>query len=454
MANISYRLRGETIYVTFYVSDSFRPEFATGEKVPEKYWDSKKQKVKSTSRSASVINQHLSQIQDDLIQLWRDNKSADHDTLKALAKKAIKGEVSTVQKKTIYSAFDKFLSQYSADKDKKTVAKYRTLRSYLFDFNPNLDFPDLDFNFYDGFKKFLYAVPNPNYVGCTLKLNPDGACYDIVADRRGDPVGLFDDTVFKYLVNLKAFLSWAEKRGCDVHHSYKSWEIIKRTYPPISLTMAELERLESLVITPDTIRQSLEFKKGTKGNQPEIMAPFLNLSRDYLVLECRTGQRISDLKRFDPKDLADFKWTLSPKKGNRISSKKVTVHFVGYCAPAFWIFQKNNFKLPSISESNLNKNIKVVCKMAGITDELNTYRWAQNKRVRIHGPKNEFISSHTGRKTFITLALQSMPPRLVKQLAGIDSYETLKHYEGEAETSSIEKYLNEMQDKTLMKKII
>jgi hypothetical protein len=37
-------------------------------------------------------------------------------------------------------------------------------------------------------------------------------------------------------------------------------------------------------------------------------------------------------------------------------------------------------------------------------------------------------------------------------LAGIDSYDTIKHYAGKSEDVMIEKYLNEMQEKTLMKK--
>src|SRR5690606_22682658 len=152
----------------------------------------------------------------------------------------------------------------------------------------------------------------------------------------------------------------------------------------------------------------------------------LAIARDYLVFECRTGQRISDVKRFNLKDFDGQSWTFYPRKGNRLGKKKVTVHFTGYCEKAPEILQRYNFKMPELSEQKINKNIKEACRQAGINTPTEIFRTAQNKRIRIAGPKYEFISTHTGRKTFITIALQFMSPTSVMQLAGIDSYSTLK----------------------------
>jgi integrase len=405
------------------------------------------------------MNQALSRIKDAVIQLYRDHKNVDLKVFREMAGNLVKhGSTSApVEKKSLLSVLELFLKQYTKEKDSKTVAKYSALRDKLTAFDSQLCIENLDFNFYDQFKEFLFRYPNPNYLGQMLRLQDD-ASYTVhpVGQVRGaENIGLFDDTVYKYFTNLKTVLAWAEKRGFEISKSYKSWEIIKRKHPPISLTMAELEKLEHLEITTGAVLALLK-KEPTKQNQrtAKRWVEGLTIARDYLALECRTGQRISDIKRFDQSQYQDFKWTFQPRKGNRLSTKKITVHFTGFTAPALFILSRNNFQMPKISEPKLNKNIKKLCQLAGIDSEVITYRWAQNKRIKISGPKYEFLSTHSGRKTFITLALQSMPPKLVKDLAGIDSYETLKHYEGESEDATIEKYLNEMQSKTLMKKVI
>jgi integrase len=310
---------------------------------------------------------------------------------------------------------------------------YRSLKDKLttFDSIHPIDFNTLDFNFYDRFKQYLYAEPNPNYKGYSLFLAPGKDHYILSRDSGGLSVGLFDDTVYKYFTNLKAFISWSEKRGYEVNQSFKTWEIIKRKHPPISLTLDELNKLSSVDLPKE-----------------------LDIARDYLLIECYTGQRISDVIRFDQKDYLDYKWTHHPKKGNRLSSKTVTVHFKGFSQPALLILGKYNFKLPKVHEATINKNIKKACDLAGINDIIYTERWAGNKKIRIQGKKSEFISNHTGRKTFITLAMShGLPVEYVMELTGISEYQTLSHYRAKFEDRSIEKYLESVSENiSLLKK--
>lgn len=420
-----------SILVQLYVGIKNRPEMSTGEKIIPGKWDKVKERVKSSHTGHHAINQHLDTIKAQLLQLWRDNKEASREELKSGMAKILKGSAVAPEKKTLFEALTRFIDSYSGERATTSVKMYRTLQRRLLEFDAEhpIDIHDLDFNFYDRFKRFLYSLPNYNYNGQSLHLTEHGH-YIIKSDDSGLPVGIFDDKVFKYFINLKTFLAWAEKRGYgNINPSYKSWEIIKRKYPPISLTMEELEKLEAVELT------------GTMA-----------IARDYLVLECRTGQRISDLKRFDRKDLDGFKWVNRPKKGNRISNKVVNVYFEGYTLPAYWILQKYDFKMPALSDQRINDYIKEVCRLAGIDQEIYIERWAGSRKVRIQGPKYEFITTHTGRKTFITIALQYLPPKLVKDMAGIDSYETLKHYEGESEESNVREQLRKIQDVPVLRK--
>jgi hypothetical protein len=423
-----------SILVQLCISSKIRPELATGEKVHPDNWDSENERATSKHFGYKKLNLHLQTISTDLLQLWRDNKELDRKSLRARMEQVLRGAAYNpdVQKKTLFTALEQFILMYKGEKAANSVKMYVTLQHRLSQFDSEvskIDIDNLDFNFYDKFKQFLYHLPNYNYSKCSMHLQ-QGGYYLVQDDEKGLPVGIFDDKVFKYFINLKTFLTWAAKRGHKVDPVYKQWEIIKRKYPPISLTMAELVRLE-------------------QAELPRHLA----IARDYLVVESRTGQRISDIKRFNRQDLDGFKWVNHPKKGNRLSNKTVTIHFTGYCAPAYLILQKYDFKMPEMSEQNINRNIKEACRIAGIDKEIYIERWAGSRKVRIAGPKYEFISSHTGRKSFITIALQYMPPKIVKDLAGIDSYETLRHYEGQSEDHVIEKYLNDIEEnKVIMKK--
>jgi len=433
-----------TIIALFSEGRAFRFEITTQWKIVPKHWDNKSQQVKSTFRGHYEINAYLQEFKLNLLKLYRDNQKLPFDKFKALAQ-----EKPSEEKKTLFIALDKFLKQYEAEKDSKTLGKYNVMAKQLRAYNEinSIDFHNLDHNFYDKFKTHLYEIPNPNYTGSGLTLlDGDTNTYHITDG--GTTIGLFDDTVYKYIVNLKTFLAWSEKRGHQVNHSYKGWEIIERHYEPITLDLDELERLENFDFTIESVKEYCR-----KGAEVGRVARACDIARDYLVFECRTGQRISDIKRFDLKDYSDFKWTFAPRKGNRLSSKIQTVYFKGYCAPALNILAKYNWKMPVVSEQKINDNIKTACKVAGINQEIITYRWAQNKRIKISGPKFEFMSTHCGRRSFVTIALQHMPYKIVKDLAGIESWATLKHYEGSSDPQNIEDALDKVPtNKNVMRK--
>lgn len=430
MAQVKWRLskppegHKASIIAVLYISDSVRPEIVTGEKVLPSNWTGSRVR---NAPDRGQINLHLSTIETDLMQLWRDNKDKDKATLTHLARQIVKGSSSGPQKKTFFDALDKLLRIYEKEKDEKTLKKFKTLRSYLQKFDDQkypVTFEGMTFEFYDNFKEFLYSQPNQTFPDSYF--HKKGDYWIISKDKSPDPVGLFDDTVFKHIINLKIFLSWAQSREYPVHASYPKWKIIQREYEPIALTMAELEKLE----------------------QKELTETHIDIGRDYLALECRTGQRISDLKRFNVADYTDHVWSFTQYKGRGTRRKEETmnVYFTGYCKPALFILAKHKFEMPAISEQKLNKNIRTACKLAGIDEEMYTERWVGNKCVRFYGKKYEFISTHTGRKTFITLGLQFMEPEMVMNLAGLKSYQTLKKYKAKSEPKVLMRALDKMED--------
>lgn len=409
-----------SIYAVFTRNREERFLITIDEKIFPKHWDFKNQQVKGTYRGHVEVNSYLADLKANLLKLHRDNREMPFEKFKILAT-----QKPTQEKKTLFVALDQFLSQYQAEKDSKTLGKYHALKAQLiaFDQSHNIDLKDLNARFYDSFKTHLYAIPNPNYRKFHLAFDSDTDSYGLVPGTDGPNVGLFDDTVYKYIINLKTFLKWAEKRDYLVNPSYKSWEIVRRKHEPISLTKDELSKL-----------QSYTFESKSQ-----------DIARDYVVLMCLTGQRISDIKRFNVKDVSGNEWTFVQKKGQRLVNSKVTVPFEGFIAPALDILLKYNWKLPEISEQKINKHIKTACKMAGIDAPVEYIRWAQNKKIRMVAPKYEFVSNHTGRKTFITLALQEgLSIEHVMSITGISEYDTIKHYRARFETAAIKEALGKI----------
>lgn len=442
MAAVTYRLNRPkdktgkdktspvSILVSIYISADLTREISTGEKVLPKHWNGNR--VTTKAKDYDRINDNLSRIERDLIQAWRDNIK-DVGRVLDIMPVIVRGELS-IQKKTVFDAFDKFIELYNRERDLKTVARFKTLLFYLKKFDEErypVTFEGMNHAFYDDFKSFLYDQPNQTHPNSFF--HNQGDYWIISKDKSLHPVGLFDDTVYKHVTNLKIFLKWARRREYNVHPSYPDWKIVSREYEPIALTLEELEDLE----------------------KADIKERHIDIGRDYLAMECRIGQRISDIKRFDLKDYENYKWSFKQYKGRgtRRREETMTVYFTGYCSPALMILVKHNWKMPEISEQKLNVNIRKACKMAGIDSEMHTERWVGNKCVRFYGKKYEFISTHAGRKTFITIGLQFMAPEIVMNLAGIKSYHTLKKYKAKSEPAIIQDHLNKLRDSiVLMKK--
>ncbi len=452
----------------------------TKERIIPKYWNKKAQEAKTNYKAHIEVNSHLMEIKTQALEVWRKNKNLSLADLRPLISSVITGE-STVEKKTVIGALNALIKSYSSEKDRKTSQKFESLLTHLTGYSKKnvLQFESLDFNFYDKFKEYLYNLPAqyvfddrgiqqfhpdespkikfPNLTYAYHKLVKKGTnSYLVVAADDFQlgvdmPVPIMDDTVYKYIINIKIFLSWALKRGYPVIPGYDEWPLIQREYPPISLTMAELKAVETVEINSQSVVDKLGIDKCYLPKKAGIIAEALDNARDYIAMECRTAQRIGDLLSFDPKDVTNLQWTFTQNKGSRLKAKQVTVPFKGYCAPAYWILQKHNFQLPQISNQKLNDNIKPVCKMAGIDQIISIERWAGNKKITISGPKYEFISTHTGRKTFITLGLQlGVPHKIIMELAGITSYRTLKKYEARSEDQVVTEWLETMEDNMLI----
>ena len=184
-----------------------------------------------------------------------------------------------------------------------------------------------------------------------------------------------------------------------------------------------------------------------------MLPQHLSIARDYLSICCRSGQRISDVKRISSLAISSGTWHVYQKKGSREKQKIVELPLTGFCAPVIDIVNKYGGQLPALSEQHINKHIKTLCKLAGITQEIYIERWQGNKKIKIPGKKYEFISTHCGKKSFITiLAGLGMPIRHISQLTGTSIRTIEKHYLGLADMHIIDSYLMKIEGDNQLRK--
>lgn len=426
-------------------------ELSTGEKaIPANFTGTR---VTRETKFSARINKILSDMENALLNIPYDKLIADEEAtmVRAIVKRQSVLTEDSTQKKTSLFTVGRFLVQYKRQMDPKTVKRYRVLWGVLsrFQNGKRLDFSTMDMDFLDRFKNFLYDTPNPNYHGYSLVYHPSDSVYIVTAGHDGiHPIGLFDETVFKYIVQLKTVADWIADRGYPVHPARKDWKIINRVYPPISLTRPELERVEAMV-------KLGIFKKKIKTATGERTAYIdLDICRDYLSMECRTGQRISDLKRFKPDHIQGDFLLITQQKGNRMKVKNIRLPLMGFSSMAKLILQKYNYKLPYISEPYLNIGIKEVCRRAGITERIYIERWAGNKKIRIPFDKCDGISTHTGKKTFITiLAGDGVPVKVISGWTGTSIKTIDRHYLGETDDEVSIKYMKSAEETKVNMKI-
>lgn len=147
-----------------------------------------------------------------------------------------------------------------------------------------------------------------------------------------------------------------------------------------------------------------------------------DLARDWFVLDCFLGLRISDLRRIGGKDFAGKHFQFINQKTGAHVAIPIHPHVKA-------IIKKWKGLPPSISEQKFREYIKEVAKLAKLNDKF-IYKITKGGKLQVFEYQEwEMISPHTCRRTFITTLLKlGIPHAQVMRLAGIKRYETLMRY--------------------------
>lgn len=220
------------------------------------------------------------------------------------------------------------------------------------------------------------------------------------------------NTIQRELAFIKTFCRHARHLGLETSPQLDGLRLDKAKAEKIYLTIEELETIEKTKLEHD----------------------YLDNARDWLIISCYTGQRVSDFLRFtkemirieNGKSLLEF----TQKK----TGKLMTVPLHG---KVLQILEKRNGDFPRpISDQRYNEYIKEVCRLTG----LNQPTQGGKQEVTEHGirkvsgkyPKWELVTSHIGRRSFATNFYGSIPTSYLIYITGHSSEAMFLNYIGKS----------------------
>ena len=401
------------IYLIFYVkADKQNFKYSTGQKIHPENWDFQNRFPKVKRGGIGQKNKHIS----DILGQYKktlENTIKDHEsTNKRLSKNKLKEvfddyfkynkrEFLEEETHIVSDAIQIFIDKKTKSKgvSKEWRNKYLNLKNkiILFDTYKRRQtlFSDLSTNWLDEYTGFLRELPellkNKEYLNkarsLNIKLKLPKSSYN-------------DNTLNRHVIYLFTFLNW-------VRDTYQNLDLAKIKNPvrdfesdDVHLTSDEIKNIEAL----NSLRPSLE------------------RVRDLFLIGVYSGQRFSDYSVFEKSDLQGDLIIKRSEKTERDS-------FIPLHEKLKTLLEKYNWELPLISSQKFNPHIREVCRKAGVLDEIKKINYIGNRKEISYYQKCDMVSSHTARRTFITLSSErGIPDHIIMKITGIRDPKTLTKY--------------------------
>ena len=222
------------------------------------------------------------------------------------------------------------------------------------------------------------------------------------------------DGDYKYLTEGELVNKTLQKRFDSLFTFMKSY------YGESAMKGLEKPKLENT--PPEIVR--LDIEELSQLIHAPIKEPNFIKVRDYFLFLCHTGLRFGDFIRLDK--------TYYKQKDNKIELQaqknfgECKIYLVDI---AKRIAEQYNFEFRDYTNQALNRAIKQMLEQYELLSEPHTKTYYQQGRKTYTAPKRDFISTHTGRKTFISMAFENDIDTLaVMGMTGHKKIDTLKHY--------------------------
>jgi len=223
------------------------------------------------------------------------------------------------------------------------------------------------------------------------------------------------NTISKFFKTISGVCNHAEYNGIETSHQLRGFKVKQHKGDHIYLTTDDIKSIES--IDKNRLSESLEN------------------TRDWLIISCYTGQRISDFMRFtdeqirleEGKPLIEF----TQQKTGRVMTIALPPKVID-------ILKTRKGKFPQkISDQKYNDAIKIVCKIAGLNQPSEGMRMQKDssgvlrKKSGIY-KKYELVTSHIGRRSFATNFYGKIPTSYLTYTTGHSTEAMFLNYIGKS----------------------
>lgn len=388
------------------------------------YWDSKTQRVKPGYKgpggeTSPSINATLQNCHDQMELAFRffeaNETSPSKDILDeqyqhrmgVAVKKPTTKAAAEVKPKSLcfFEVYDFFMKECGEKNawTRATVEKMEAMRIDLMTFKSDLDFSDLTESTLTDFVVYMRDSK-------VLK-TPRKKKEDRDDNNPDDLIGLRNSTIAKKLGYLRWFMNWATDRGYNTNLAYKTFRpTLKRTQNKVVyLNTEELARIRAL----------------------DLSGPYSHLDpvRDVFIFCCFSGLRHSDVSNLRRNDIKGDHIEITTVK----TADSISVELNEITRSILKKYKDTSFKdgkaLPCYTNQAMNRDLKQLCKLAGIDEHIRITTYKGTVRHDEDHPKWELIGTHTGRRTFIVNALSlGIPPNIVMKWTGHSDYKSMKPY--------------------------
>jgi integrase len=240
---------------------------------------------------------------------------------------------------------------------------------------------------------------------------------DIHIDFFRDFVNWFNEknysqnTIAHHIKTLKTIMKQGkeDKKHTNLEFQRSAFKVESIEVDTIYLNEEELKKIYDLDLT--------EVKEGYDIDPVEL--PGLDAARNVFLIGCWTCQRFSDYSRINKVTTQDGRRVIKivqVKTGNKCV---IPVRAELDIILKKYEIVKDEYQLPNVWEQKLNKRIKTVCRLAGITEPIEITKIKGGKKVTAKYPKYKLVSSHTARRSGISnLHNAGVPSLFIMKLSG------------------------------------
>lgn len=345
-----------------------RYKFSSGISVESEFWMKDKQRCRVNSKyvEGEEINQRLDDLRNTIGNNVRSFDISDHFPTVDDLRLAPVNRTLVVDFMTSFRDRSGFAGQ-TLRKYTTTIHKLEAYESYR---GHRLTFKDLTIFFYRDFKKWLYGLLNPktelpysrNYFGSLIKV-------------------------------IKATTNRAREEGVTVGEGtrHSQFKTLVEVTTAVYLTIEDLTAIHRLVFSRELIEP---FYKGIRDADLRRKVKSYEIVRARFLLGAFTALRVSDFLTMPTESLhGDMIRHRTKKTGQDVV---IPIHpILKNVVESGWL----SFK---VSEQKVNKHIKEICQMAGITEMVTTHREQGGVRMSFVKPKYELVTTHTARRSAAT----------------------------------------------------